>query len=151
MVIHERADVPEETGRNDTHTSESETREVDVFVALGVGNLAGSDNHLVCCLVIPNAGNHPDFLKEGSPGKDNSFANVGFVRDIEFEGHGPTDVVDGVGDEFADEDIVVDTVTDTATNHTDGESQGSNGSDEILRCVSEDKITCKTRYIRQGR
>jgi len=151
MVIHKRVNITEETGRDDTYTSESETGEVDIFVALGVGNLAGSDNHLVCCLVSPNTGNHPELLKEGSPSKDNGFANVGFVRDVEFEGHGPTDVVDGVGDEFVDEDIVVDTVTDTATNHTNGESQGCNGGDEILRCMSEDKITWKTRYLRQGR
>lgn len=132
MVVHERVDVTQETGCNDTYTSERETRQIDVFIALGVSELAGIYNHLVRCLVVSNARNHLEFFQEGSASKSNGFFNVRLIQDAQFECHGATDVVDGVGDEFADEDIVVDAIADATTDDTNSESQGCNGGNEIL-------------------
>lgn len=41
--------------------------------------------------------------------------------------------MDGIGDEFLDEDVVVDGVADGAADDADGEGEGGDGSDEIVR------------------
>ncbi len=50
----------------------------------------------------------------------------------EFELHGAADVVDGVGDEFVVEDVVVCCVPDAAADDADCQCEGCDGGDEIL-------------------
>ena len=52
--------------------------------------------------------------------------------DSEFELHGPADVVDGVGDEFVVEDVVIHRVADAAADDADGEGEGCDCGDEVL-------------------
>lgn len=41
--------------------------------------------------------------------------------------------MDGVGGKFGEEDVVVRCVTDGTTDDTDGEGEGCNGRDEVLK------------------
>ena len=41
--------------------------------------------------------------------------------------------MNGIGEEFGEEDVVVGCVADGATDHADGEGEGCDGCDEILR------------------
>ena len=40
--------------------------------------------------------------------------------------------MDGVGDEFGDEDVVVNAITDAATYDADSKGESSDGSDKVL-------------------
>jgi len=121
MIIHESVNVTQETRRNNTHTPESQTGQINVLVTLRVRYLPSSNHRLVRRLILANTGNHAELFEEGSPCNGDGFANVGRVCNVEFQRHGAADVVDGVGDEFADEDIVIDAVADAAADDADGE------------------------------
>lgn len=55
------------------------------------------------------------------------------IGDAEFEFHGAADVVNGVRNEFGNEDVVIGCVANGATDDADGEGEGCDGSDEVLR------------------
>lgn len=66
--------------------------------------------------------------RDGDSGDD-----VRFWRgDSEFQFHGPADVVDGVGDEFVVEDVVVDGVAYATADDADGEGEGCDCGDQVL-------------------
>lgn len=57
--------------------------------------------------------------------------------DSEFEFHGAADIVDGVGEEFVVEDVVVDGVPYATADDADGKSEGRDRGDEILEKVAK--------------
>lgn len=102
-------------------------------VALRIRNLTGSHDNLPCSVIARDTGYQLDFLEERGAGEGDGGFNGFGVGDAEFELHSAADVVDGVGDEFREEDVVVGCVADGAPNDADGEGEGCNGCDEVLR------------------
>ncbi len=66
----------------------------------------------MCGRIALDARYEIEFVEQGGSCECDGFADVGRVLDAEFEGHGATDVVFGVGNEFVDEDVVVSRVAD---------------------------------------
>ena len=132
MVVHVLVDVAEEAGGDDADAAEGDAGQVDVLVALGVGEPAGGDDGLVGDLVAVDAGDVSDAVEEGGAGELDGVGDGGDVGDVEAGGHGAADVVFGVGDEFGDEDVVVCGVADGAADDADGEGQGGDGGDQVV-------------------
>ena len=132
MVVHVLVDVAEEAGRDNGDAAESDRDKIHVLVRLGVGNLAGRDDHLVCLLAAGDAGDEFEVVEQGSGGEFDCFGDEADVRDAEFEHHSAADILDGVRLELLCEDVVVDGVADSAADDADGQSQSGHGGDEVI-------------------
>ena len=133
MIVHELVDVAQETRGDDADGAKRDTGQVHVLVAFGVGHLAGVHDHRVRRLVPRDAGDQHEIVQQRGAGEGDGFGDVAGVGDAELEFHRAADVVDGVGHELADEDVVVDGVADGAADDTDGEGESGNGGNQILR------------------
>ena len=132
MIVHVLVNISQKARRNDAHPAKRNADQVHPPVTLGEGDLPRSHDDLPRRVVARDAGYQLDFLEEGGASEgDGRFDGLG-VGDAEFELHGAADVVDGVGGEFGDEDVVVGCVSDGAADDADGESQGRDGCDEVL-------------------
>ena len=136
MIIHVLIDIAQKARRNNTHPAKRKADQVHPPVALRIRNLAGSHDNLPRCVIARDTGYQLYFFEEGGTGEGDGGLNGFWAGDAEFELHGAADVVDGVGDEFGDEDVVIGRVADGATNDADGKGECCDGRDEVLRGVS---------------
>ena len=132
MVIHVLVNITQKARRNDAHPAKGNANQVHPPVALRKGNLPRSDDDLPSRVIAGDARYQPEFFEEGGAGEDDGRFDGFGVRDAEFELHGAADVVDGVGGEFGDEDVVVGCVPDRAADHANGEGEGCDSCDEVL-------------------
>lgn len=132
MVIHVLVQVRQEQARNDRHRPKPDTRQVHILITLCIRHPARGHHHLVRCLVVPNAGDEFEFLEERRTGQTDCFFDEVWVGNVKVDGHCATDVVDSVGYELGDEDVVVDCVADGAADYADGEGECGDGGDQVV-------------------
>ena len=132
MVVHVLVDVAQEAGADDRDDAEGDGHQIHIPVALRVGNLPRRDDGLVRQFRSLDARQHLEILNEGRPRQGDRLLNHTPVQDMQFQLHSPADVVDGVGDEFVVEDVVVDGVAHRAADDADGEGEGRDGGDEVV-------------------
>ena len=94
-------------------------------------NLARADYDLVRSIVARDTWDELHFLDERGAREDDGLLDVGGVCDADAD-HCAADVLDCVGHEFGNEDVVVGAVADGATDDSDRESEGADGGDEVV-------------------
>ena len=137
MIIHIRINIPQRARRNHTHPPKRNTNQINPPIALRIRHLSRLDNDPVRRLIPRDAGDETEFVEEGGSGQDDGGADGVRVRDAEVEFHGAADVVEGVVGEFGGEDVVVGCVADGAADDADGEGEGCDGGDEVLKQISK--------------
>ena len=133
MIIHVPIDIPQKARRQNAHPAKRNADQIHPLVTLRVRHLPRRHDNLPRRLVARDAGEEFDLVEQGRAGEGDGRLDEFGVRDVEVEDHGAADVVDGVGDEFGDEDVVVGRVADGAAEDADGEGEGGDGGDEVLR------------------
>lgn len=141
MIVHVLIDIAQEARRDDAHPAKRDADQIDILVALGKGHLPGSHDDFPRCLVARDAGDQSDFVEEGGAREGDGRHDGLWVRDAEFEFHGATNVVDCIGGEFGDEDVVVGCVADGAADDADGQGEGCDGGDQVLK----GRVSCGER------
>lgn len=129
MIIHVLVDVAQEARGDGTHCAKRDTDQIHPPVALRKRNLPRSDDDFPRRVIARDAGYQFQFIEEGGAGESDGGFNSFGVGDAEFELHGAANVVNSVGDEFGDEDVVVGRVADRAADDADGEGEGCDGGD----------------------
>ncbi|KIW47453.1 uncharacterized protein PV06_00148 [Exophiala oligosperma] len=132
MVIHVLVDIAQKDTGYDGDTTECDTGQIHILVTLGVGDLASKHNHFVRGLVAGDTGNFLDAFEQTGARELDDLGDVGLVGDAQLQRHGAADVLDGVGDELVDKDVVVNRVTDAPADHADRESQGRHRRDDVV-------------------
>lgn len=132
MVIHVLVNIPQKARRNDTHTTECNACQVHILVTLGVCQLTRRNHHIVRGLVASNARDRLQLRQQARGRECDGVADVSGVCNAELELHGATDVLDCVGDEFLDEDIVIGGIADSAADDANGESKRSDSGNEVV-------------------
>ena len=115
MIVHVGTDVAQEGSCGDRHDAEGDGGVIHIFVRLGVGDLARLDDDAVGGLVARDAGDQLQLVQQRRSGDENRIGDVGEVRDAQFQLHGPAYVMDGVGLEFVEENVVIYRISDAAT------------------------------------
>jgi len=82
---------------------------------------------------VADAGDQLEAVEQADAGELDGLGDVGDVCDAELVDHGAADVVFGVGDELVEEDVVVDGVADDGADDADGEREGGDGRDQVVR------------------
>lgn len=129
MIVHVLINVAQEARRDDAHPAKRDADQVDILVALGKRNLSGPHDDFPRRLVARDAGDQSYLIEEGGAGEGDGRNNGFWIRDAEFEFHCAANVVDCVGGESGDEDVVVGCVADGAADDADGEGEGCDGGD----------------------
>lgn len=132
MVIHVVLNITQEASCNDTDSTEGDAGVVDIHIASRISLLTSQDDHVVGSLVGANSGDGLQEGQEGSSGVGDGIRDVSGIGDTELKLHDATDVLDGIGDELGDEDVVIDAVSDGTTNDTNGERECSDGGNEVV-------------------
>ena len=133
VIVHVLVDIAQEARRDHAHPAKRDADQIHPPVALRIRNLPRRHDDLPRRVVARDTGYQPEVFEQGGAGEgDGGFDGFG-AGDAEFELHRAANVVDGVGDEFGDEHVVVGCVADGATDDADGEGDGCHGCDEILR------------------
>ena len=133
MIIHILIDIAQKARRNNTHPAKRNADQVHPPVALRICNLPRFHDNLPRRVIARDTGYQLDFFEEGGASEGDGGFNGFWAGDAEFKLHGAADVVDGVGDEFGDEDVVIGRVADGATNDADGKGECCDGRDEVLK------------------
>ena len=129
MIVHVLIDIAQEARRDDAHPAERDADQIDVLVALGKRNLPGSHDDFPRRLVARDAGDQSYFVEEGDAGEADGRHDGLWVRDAEFEFHCAANVVNCVGGEFGEEDVVVGCVANGAADDANGEGKRCDGGD----------------------
>ena len=132
MIIHVLGNIPQKARGNDTHAPKRNTRKIHILVALRIRQLARLHHHLIGHLAARNARNHLQVLQQTRASDFDGFGDVGEVVDPEVEQHSTADVFFGVGDEFADKDVVVGCVPNDTADDANSEGEGRDGGDQIV-------------------
>lgn len=132
MIIHILFDIAQKARRNHAQPAKRNADQIHPSVTLRERDLPCSYHNLPRGIVTRDAGYQFYFFEEGGAGEGDGGLNGFGVGDAEFELHGAADVVDGVGNEFGCEDVVVDCVADSASDDADCEGEGRYGCDEVL-------------------
>lgn len=121
MIIHKAINIPQKQRRHNTNPPKRNTHQIHPPITFRKSNLPRSNHNLPRRYIPRYAWEEFYFFEEGGAGEDDGFADDGGVGDAEFELHGAADVVDYVGGEFGDEDVVVGCVADRTADDANGE------------------------------
>lgn len=133
MVIHVLADISQEAGGDNTDRTKRDTGIVDVLVCASVSDLSSGDNQLLGAWYTLDTLELTNLLQKRSTSKRDGLGDDRNAGDVELEDHSTSDVLDGERYKLVVEDVVVDAVSDRSTNDTNGQSQGSDSRNKVIR------------------
>jgi len=133
VIVHILIDIPYKARRHDTEDPECNANIIHPLVALCKADTTRSEDDFICCVIASDSRDMLQFFDQGDASQFNGVFDKSLIGDAELEFHGTADVVGSIGLEFVGEDIVVDSVADRATDDADGEGEGGNSRDEVVR------------------
>jgi len=140
VVGHVLPDVSEEQAADDADTSKCKRDVVHPRIAFCVRELAGENKHIVLGVGV-HSRNGPDLWEQTSGGQPNDTRDGFRVGDVHLV-RSATDQLDCIAHELLAENIVVYTISNSTTEDTDGEGEGSDGSDKLIRTDDGTDDTC---------
>ena len=132
MIIHILVNISKEDTGNDGDASKGNTGQIDILVALSIGNLASNHDHLIGGIVPSNAGDRLEEWQKTGRSIFDGVGNISDVGDVQFCHHEAANVFSGIWDKFVDEDVEIDGVSDAAANDTDRQGKGSDSRNDVV-------------------
>ena len=129
MIDHQLVDIAQKASRYDTYRTKRNAGQINILIALRIRYPARTYDNRPRRIIARDTGDYFQFVEQGGAGEDDGRLDDLGVRDAEFELHDAADIVDGVGDELGDEDVVVSRIANGSADDTDGEGERCDGGD----------------------